>query len=72
MTEIKMLRTLPVAPNGIRVEIWHEGSTHEVDDNLLSILIDAGACEIVTKAIPAAPENKARKRGRLRKVQSND
>jgi hypothetical protein len=72
MTEIKMLRTLPVAPSGIRVEMWHEGSSHEVDDNLLSILIDAGACEIVTKAIPAAPENKARKRGRPRKAANND
>lgn len=72
MTEIKMLRTLPVAPSGIRVEVWHEGSTHQVDDNLLGILIDAGACEIVTKAMLAAPENKARKRGRPRKVLSND
>lgn len=72
MTEIKMLRTLPVAPNGIRVEVWHEGSSHEVDDNLLSILIDAGACEIVTKAMPAAPENKMRKRARPRKVSNND
>ena len=72
MTEIKMLRTLPVAPNGIRVEVWHEGSSHEVDDNLLSILIDAGACEIVTKAIPVAPENKMRKRARPRKAANND
>lgn len=72
MTEIKMLRTIPVSPNGLSVELWSEGSVHRVDDNMLHILIDAGACEIVTKAMPAAPENKARKRGRLRKVPSND
>lgn len=71
MTEIKMLRTHPVAPNGIFTEIWAEGSTHHVGDELLIILIDAGVCEIINKAMPAAPENKAapRKRGRPRKVQ---
>ena len=67
-TEIKMLRTHPVAPTGMFAEMWSEGSTHHVNDDLLRILIDAGACEIVTKAMPAAPENKAR-RGRPRKVQ---
>lgn len=67
MTEIKMVRTLPVAPDGITVQTWVEGSTHQVSDDLLRILIDAGACEIVTKAVPAAPENKA-KRPRRRKV----
>lgn len=72
MTEIKMLRTLPVAPDGLRVEVWNEGSTREVDDNLLQILIDAGACEILTKAISAAPENKTRKSARPRKVLSDD
>ena len=71
MTEIKMVRTLPVAPDGITVQTWVEGSTHQVSDDLLRILIDAGACKIVTKAHKAAPENKAapRKRGRPRKVQ---
>ena len=67
MTEIKMVRTLPVAPDGITVQTWVEGSTHQVSDDLLRILIDAGACEIVTKAVSAAPENKA-KRPRRRKV----
>lgn len=71
MTEIKMLRTLPVAPDGITVQTWVMGSTHQVSDDLLRILIDAGACEIVTKAIAAAPENKA-KRARPRKVAGND
>jgi len=28
----------------------------------MALLISEGACEIVTKAMPAAPENKARKR----------
>jgi hypothetical protein len=64
MTQIKMLRTLPVAPDGITVQTWVEGSTHQVSDDLLRILIDAGACEIVTKAVPAAPENKAKRRRR--------
>jgi len=59
MTTIKMLRTLPVAPDGINVQTWAQGSAHEVSDDLLRILIDAGACEIITKAIHAAPENKA-------------
>jgi hypothetical protein len=69
-TEIKMLRTHPVAPTGMFAEMWSEGSTHHVNDDLLRILIDAGACEIVNKAISAAPENKA-KRGRPRKVQND-
>jgi hypothetical protein len=61
MTQIKMVRTLPVAPDGITVQTWVEGSTHQVSDDLLRILIDAGACEIVTKAVLAAPENKAKR-----------
>lgn len=69
MTEIKMLRTMPVSPNGITVETWAEGSVHNVDNNLLGILIDAAACEIVTKAVQAAPENKAKpKRLRVRRA----
>ena len=72
MTEIKMLRTLPVSPNGLSVELWSDGSVHRVDDNMLHILIDAGACEIVTKAMPAAPENKSRKSKRPRKAKSNE
>ena len=67
MTRIKMLRTMPVAPDGIFTEIWRAGSVRDVKDDLLAILIDAGAIEIVeNKAIMAAPENKA-KRGRPRK-----
>lgn len=61
MTQIKMVRTLPVSPDGITVQTWVEGSTHQVSDDLLRILIDAGACEIVTKAVAAAPENKAKR-----------
>lgn len=67
-TEIKMLRTVPVSPDGLTVQTWQEGSTHVVNDDLLGALIDMGACEIATKAMTAAPENKA-KRGRPRKVQ---
>jgi hypothetical protein len=72
-TEIKMLRTVPVSPNGLIVETWQAGSVHIVSDDLLRALINMGACEIATKAMAAAPENKAepikRKRGRPRKVQ---
>lgn len=63
MTKVKLLHTFRIAPNGIRVETWPEGSEREVDDSTLAILIAEGACEIVeTKAHGAAPENKARKR----------
>ena len=72
MTRIKMLRTMPVAPTGIVTETWVAGSEHDVADDLLRLLIDAGGVEIVeTKAHISAPENKAmpRKRGRPKKVQ---
>jgi hypothetical protein len=82
MTEIEMLCTLPVSPDGLRVETWAKGSTHHVSDDLLRNLIEAEAVAIVerkaeaaapeNKAHMAAPENKAapqakRKRGRPRK-----
>lgn len=71
MTRIKMLRTLPVSPDGLTTHTWLAGSSHSVSDDLLRQLINAGACEIETKAVAAAPENKA-KRGRPRKVARND
>jgi len=68
MTRIRMMRTLPVAPTGLFVKTWAEGTEHDVSDDLLHQLIQAGAVEIVeNKANVAAPENKA-KRGRPRKV----
>jgi len=48
---------------------WIAGTSHTVSDDLLRQLINAGACEIETKAVTAAPENKAR-RGRPRKVKA--
>ena len=63
MTKVKLLRTFRIAPNGIRVETWSEGSEREVDDSTLAILFAEGACEIIeTKAHGAAPENKSRNR----------
>lgn len=61
MTKVKILRNFHISPDGLRVETWQAGSEREVDDATMQILIDAGACEIVTKAMPAAPENKAKR-----------
>ncbi|MGB1215970.1 MAG: hypothetical protein ACPG4X_21565 [Pikeienuella sp.] len=60
MTEVEMLTTMPVSPDGLRVETWISGSIHKVSDDLLRGLIDAGAVALVErKAEMAAPENKA-------------
>ena len=62
MTEVKMIRTVPVSLDGIRTQTWHAGSTQNAPDDLLAILIGEGAVEIVeNKAHMAAPENKIRK-----------
>ena len=64
MTRVRILRNFPISPDGIRVETWQAGSERNVDDATLDILIGEGAVELVeNKAMPAAPENKA-KRGR--------
>lgn len=62
MTKVKILRNFPISLDGIRVETWQAGTERDVDDATMALLIGEGACEIVTKAMPAAPENKARKR----------
>ena len=67
MTKVKILRNFPISLDGITVQTWQAGSEREVDDATMQILIDAGACEIVTKAMPAAPENKARKPRKAKK-----
>lgn len=68
MTEVEILRNFPISPDGIRVETWAKGSIRRVDDDTLRVLISEGACAIVDrKAYDAAPENKAKKRGRPRK-----
>jgi len=60
MTEIEMLKTMSVSPDGLRVETWAKGSIHRVGDDLLRNLIADGAVAIVErKAEVAAPENKA-------------
>jgi len=61
MTRIKILRTFRIALDGITVQTWHPGMERDVDDSTLALLIDQGACEIVTKAHDGAPENKTRK-----------
>lgn len=45
--KIRMLEARPVSPNGIVTMHWPKDSEHMVDDGLLEILIDAGACELV-------------------------
>ena len=68
MTEVEILRNFQISPDGMRVETWPKGSIRQVDDVTLRILIGEGACAIVErKAYDAAPENKAKKRGRPRK-----
>jgi len=68
MTPVKILRNFPISPDGIRVETWAAGSTRDVDDATLALLISEGACEIVeVKAYTAAPENKSRKPRKARK-----
>lgn len=61
MTKVKILRNFPISLDGITVQTWQAGSERDVDDATLDLLIGEGACEIVTKAMQAAPENKARK-----------
>lgn len=60
MTKVKILRNFPISLDGITVQTWQAGSCHDVNDAILAILISEGVCEIVTKAMPAAPENKAK------------
>ncbi len=61
MTKVKILRNFPISLDGITVQTWQAGTERNVDDAILAILISEGACEIVTKAMPAAPENKAKR-----------
>jgi len=62
MTRVTMLRTMPVAPSGLYVETWQAGSQHDVSDDLLRNLIEAGAVEIVmNKAVQSVPETKRRR-----------
>lgn len=69
MTKVKILRRFPYSPDGIRVEIWAEGSEQEVSDDTLELLISEGVCEIIeNKALSGAPENKAQRKPRGRKA----
>ena len=70
MNKVKILRNFHISPDGLRVETWQAGTERDVDDATLNLLIGEGACEIVTKAMGAAPENKTKKRGRPRKENS--
>ena len=67
MTKVKILRNFHISLDGITVQTWQAGFERDVDDATLDLLIGEGACEIVTKAMPAAPENKARKPRKAKK-----
>ena len=62
MTKVKILRTFRIALDGITVQTWQPNMERDVDDATLALLIGEGACEIVTKAHEAAPENKAKRK----------
>ena len=47
MTKIRMLKTVPVSPTGLVTARWAEGTIQHAGDDLLSVLIDMGACELV-------------------------
>ena len=69
MNKVKILRRFPHSPDGLRVEVWAEGSEQEVSDATLELLIGEGACEIIdNKALSGAPENKAQRKPRGRKA----
>ena len=63
MNKVKILRNFQISLDGLTVQTWGPGSERDVDDATLAILIGEGACQIMTKAYEAAPENKG-KRGR--------
>jgi hypothetical protein len=65
MTPVRILHTTRIAPDGIHVVTWAAGSERSVTDDILAVLIELGACEIVeAKAYIAAPENKAARKPR--------
>lgn len=59
MTEVEMLKSFQIAPDGIRVETWPKGSRRMVDDATLAILIGEGVCALVEHKAIRATENKA-------------
>ena len=71
MNKVRILRNFPISLDGISVQTWKAGAEHSVDDATLDLLIGEGACELVeTKAMAAAPENKAKPKRRARKART--
>lgn len=65
MTLVRILKDTRIAPDGINVQLWRAGSDRSVPNDILAVLIELGACEIVeAKAHIAAPENKAARKPR--------
>lgn len=60
---VKILETVPVAPDGRRVVWYRRGAICDVSDGVLKMLINLGACELVqNKAITSVAETKGKKR----------
>lgn len=48
MTKVRMLKSFPVSPTGLKTVWWKEGEIHEVtNDNIMAGLIEGEACELV-------------------------
>lgn len=48
MVRVKMLKSFPVSPTGIRTVIWPKGSIQVTDsENIMNAMIENGACEII-------------------------
>lgn len=58
---------IATATEAVKQYLRQAGTERDVDDATMALLISECACEIVTKAMLAAPENKA-KRGRKPKL----
>lgn len=65
MTRIRMLKTVPVYPDGVTRQMWAAGQIHAASPEILAGLIELGAVEIVEDAaVKAAPETKKPRRRR--------
>lgn len=62
--KIRMLKTIPVAPNGIQSELWKKETVHEATEKLGNMLIDAKFA--VKAGITAKPEEKKEEKPKVK------